>query len=398
MTESIIGMPALGGTRATPKTIGGSLHPLEEQDDVFKFTLSNLNVSMANALRRTIQDDIPCYVFDIDTCQVEVNTGRLHNEILKQRLQCIPIHVKVGVKDWLEKTEGHNLFEKYIVEVDIQNDTDSVIYITTGDFRIKNKDTGRLLTDVEHDRIFPKDRITNSHIIFSRLRPRISDTIPGEHLKFTCGFKISTANENSSFTAVSCSSYGYTVDNEKARAEWERIEAGLRSDGIDKEEIDFRKKNFDILDRQRHFVPDSFDFTVETIGTYTPRELCKNACIQLQWQFKKLEMDVESDNVTILNSETTMENCYDFILERGDYTLGKVLEWLFYSNGFVETQKGVEPHIKYCGFKKFHPHDEHSTLRVAYNSTAADKGWMKTHLKQMCSEAAWFYSELKEKF
>ena len=37
------------------------LRPLEETDDIFKFTLSGLNVSLANAVRRTIQDEIPVY-------------------------------------------------------------------------------------------------------------------------------------------------------------------------------------------------------------------------------------------------------------------------------------------------------------------------------------------------
>ena len=91
---------------------GVTLRPLEETDATFKFTLAGLNVSLANALRRTIQDDIPAYVFDIKTCKIDVNTGRLHNEILKHRLECIPVHSKVDVDDWLMKRPEHNIFEK----------------------------------------------------------------------------------------------------------------------------------------------------------------------------------------------------------------------------------------------------------------------------------------------
>ena len=71
---------------------------ISEENDIYKFTLSNLNVSLANALRRTVLTDIPLVVIPTETheenkCNIEINTCRLHNEILKQRLSCIPIHI-----------------------------------------------------------------------------------------------------------------------------------------------------------------------------------------------------------------------------------------------------------------------------------------------------------------
>ena len=36
---------------------------ISENNGLYKFTLSNLNVSLANALRRTILSEIPCVVF-----------------------------------------------------------------------------------------------------------------------------------------------------------------------------------------------------------------------------------------------------------------------------------------------------------------------------------------------
>ena len=75
-----------------------TLSNISEEGDVYKFTLSQLNVSLANAIRRTIISDIPTTVIYTDTssvgqCNISVNTTRLHNEILKQRLSCIPIHI-----------------------------------------------------------------------------------------------------------------------------------------------------------------------------------------------------------------------------------------------------------------------------------------------------------------
>jgi len=390
-----------GGAKAPLSQI--TLQPLEETDDVFRFTLAGLNVSLANALRRTIQDNIPSYVFDIAKCKIDVNTGRLHNEILKQRLQCIPIHAKVDTADWLANKPDHNLFEKYVMELDVQNNEEHTIYVTTSDFRIKNKTNGRFLTEMELNRLFPLNKLTNSPIIFARLRPRISESVPGEHLKLSCEFTISSAEDNSAFTSTCCSAYGNTIDPEAADKAWEATEQRIRDDAvkkgetIDAAEIAFQKKNFQILDRQRYFVKDSFDFNIETVGVYEPRELCKIACACLKAQFDALASEIESDNVTILNSESTMDHCFDFILEHGDYTIGKVLEYYLYENGFVAKDRN-EHIIQYCGFKKFHPHDSHSVIRVSYASKEADKSWLKIHLKESCGMASNTFKSIAAKF
>jgi DNA-directed RNA polymerase subunit L len=379
-----------------------NLHPLEETDDVFKFTLSGINVSLANAIRRTVQDDIPVYVFDINTCNVDVNTGRLHNEILKHRLQCIPIHSKVLVEDWLLKRTDHNIFEKYVMELDVQNNDEQTIYVTTADFRIKNKTTGRQLTATEMERLFPRDKLTNSHVIFARLRPKISDSVPGEHLKLSCEFMISTAAENSAFTAVCCSVYGNTIDPEAAEKAWDRAElkaredAAKRGESVDSDELAFQKKNFQILDRQRHYFADSFDFNIESVGIYEPRELCKTACGILKHQFDQLASEIETRDDLIHNSETTMDKCYDFILERGDFTIGKVLEYILYDKLFVA--KGENPTIQFSGFRKMHPHDEHSIIRVSYKSKDAERSWLKNDLKVSCLEAASIFKAISAKF
>lgn len=390
-----------------------SMRPLSETDDLFKFTLSGLNVSLANGLRRAIQDYIPTYIFDVEKCTIHINTGRLHNEILKQRLQCIPIHKPVDLGKLLRKEPNYNYFEKYIMELDVQNTTENVMYITTKHFKIKNKETGTYLTESEMVQLFPAHSISNSHIIFARLRPRISDTIPGEQLKLSCEIGIGTADENSAFTAACCSAYGNTIDVAKAEQQWKDLEDRYTQENMPREDIEFRKKNFDILDRQRYFVEDSFDFTVESVGVYKSRDLCRIACALLQTHFEELAKDIESDIARIINSETAM-TAFDFILEKGDYTIGKALEYYVYKTGFdVPTDKKV---IKFCGFKRNHPHDKHTVLRISFlepsdfeqydmevpqhiqGKMPATKVDMKNYVKMAADSAAKFYEELATKF
>ena len=96
---------------------------LSEDNNVLRFTLTNVNVSLANALRRIILSEIPTVVFrgfphennDID---INVNTSRLNNEIIKQRVSCIPVHITdidFPIKDQRYLNE---ILERYIGNID----------------------------------------------------------------------------------------------------------------------------------------------------------------------------------------------------------------------------------------------------------------------------------------
>ena len=61
--------------------------------------------------------------------------------------------------------------DDYILEVDVKNDSDSVIYVTTADFKIKNINSEKYLQDDDLKQIFPPNAITNHFIEFCRLLP-----------------------------------------------------------------------------------------------------------------------------------------------------------------------------------------------------------------------------------
>jgi len=360
---------------------------VSEEGDIYKFTLSGLNVSLANALRRTILADIKTLAFYTENykdgeCTIQVNTSRLHNEILKHRLSCIPIH----------ETDLTILPGNYILELDVQNETENMMIVTTEHFKIKNKTNGNYLTDAETHRIFPPHAITHQYIDFLRLRPRIGDSIPGEQIKLTAEFSVHTARENAMFNVVSKCSYGNTIDVAKANEVWEEHKQKLIADSMTKEEIEMQEQNFRILDVQRHFVVDSFDYVVQTIGVFDNKDIVKKACIVLQNKLVDMVKSLDSDMVPILNSETTIENCFDVILENEDYTMGKVLEYILYEKYYAQ-----EKLFTFCGFKKFHPHNNDSTLRVAYEQNA-DKRMVAQHVRIACIEASQVFEKIYKMF
>jgi len=364
-----------------------SLSKISEEDDVYRFTLSGINVSFANSIRRTILSSIPVNViqtehYDTNDCTIHVNTGRLHNEILKQRLSSIPIHMKE-----LDVLPG-----KYSLELDVKNEGDTIEYITTEQFRIKNKTTGDYLTENEVRKIFPPNSKTGYFIDFARLRPKISESIPGERISLSAEFSVGTAQLNSMFNVVSNCSYAFTPDSTKAADMWEEQEAKLRSEEATADEIAFQKENYRLLDAQRQYVENSFDFIIRTIGIYENTELVKHACVILQNKFVDLIQAIDSDAVVIVNSETTMESCFDIILENEDYTIGKVLEYMLY-----ETYYQGDKTLSYCGFKKLHPHNTDSIIRVAFEEKS-DKALVRQYLRSVCVDAQDVFKKIHNMF
>lgn len=364
-----------------------SITSIFEEGDILRFTLNNINVSLANGLRRTILSDIDTVVFRTETyednkCTIYENTGRLHNEIIKHRLSCIPIH----------SINLETLPNNYIMELDMKNDTDTMIIVTSSDFRIKNKETGNYLTETETRKIFPADPMTHSFIDFIRLRPKLGDTVPGEKIRLSCEFSIANAGINSMFNVVSKCAYGNTPDKIRGDEMWMEIAQKLLAEGMTREEIDFQKQNFYLLDAQRQFIPDSFDFVIQTLGVFENKEIIKKACIVLQNKFVDMIEKIESDILPIVTSETTIENSYDIILENEDYTIGKILEYILYEKYYMG-----EKIASYCGFKKMHPHDVKSIIRFAYNEKT-DKHMCRSHLKRTCNEAQDIFTKIYRMF
>ena len=352
---------------------------VESLDQEFRFTLSNIETPYANALRRVILTEIPINVVrteseEINQARFEYNTSRLHNEILKQRLSSIPIHNKA-----LEKLAG-----KYTIECDVENKTDQILYVTTEDFQLKNKETGQFMGKEETRRIFPADPITHRYIDFCRLRPKISDTILGEKVKFSADISIATAKENCMFNVVSKCTYRNTPDPDAIQKEWEKREIALREQytAITAEEVQFEKRNFEYLDAERFFVPDSFDFTIQSIGIYEEEELVKKACMVLHNKMVDFIKALADNEVPIQVSETSMDNCFDVVLVNEDYTMGKILEHVLYEM-YWDVKDPAKKRLNYCAFKKYHPHFTESVIRLGFV-----EGVKKEQVRYVMKEAA----------
>jgi hypothetical protein len=397
MTDQFGGIDALkkkrSSTRSNTKTISMTLKaPIVTNLDVssspMTFSLKNVNFSVANALRRTILADIPISV--IKTCHIRVNSSRMTNEILEHRLFCIPVFLRPEeVSQYKLRIQAKNLT------------TDQTMMVTSRQFQLVRSaavsgtedvvDGGVVVDEETTRRAFPPTGIDGRDyfIDFVRLRPRIGPEvggIPGEEIDIEATFAMATASENACYNVVSKCSYGNTVDPFAADAEWERRKTALTDAGATIEDVENAQKDFNALDTQRFFVPDSFDFQVMTLadnigkrhgGHYENTELLRIACQILIRRFQDVSKHIETGDTEILQTmrrqsrEFTDPRSYDIVLVHEGYTIGKVLEYFLHLLFFKITDDGGPsggeddtPFLIFCGFCKPHPHDPECIIRV----------------------------------
>jgi len=331
---------------------------IEEENNTLRFRVAGINVSFANAIRRILLSEVPCVVmkaapYESSTINITTNTTRMNNELLKQRISCIPVHIK----------DTSAPIENYVIEVDKTNDGDVIDFVTTEDIKIKDKSTDKYLNKSQVKAIFPPDPITNEYIDIARLRPRISAELEGEQLTFNSTFDIGYAKQDGVFNIVSTVCYQNTPDPDAITREWAVVEKKMADDGRNAQQIAYEKKDFYYLQAQKLFVADSFDFTVETVGQFTNMDIVFRATDIMLGKLNNFKQSIQTNPEVIKTSETTMENCFDIKLIGEDYTLGKVLEYVLYDKYYSMDES--KP-LNFCGFRKPHPHIEESLIRIAF--------------------------------
>jgi DNA-directed RNA polymerase subunit L len=268
----------------------------------------------------------------------------------------------------------------------VENKTDTMIMVTSKDFKIKNLTTNAYLEETTLREIFPPYIPPTGkgeyYIDFLRLRPKISDELPGERIKLTCEFSISTARDDSMFNVTGTCSYGFTPDREEMIKQ-----LSIRQDKWKKEdktaaEIDFESRNWNLLEGLRYVKKQSFDFIIQTVGIFDNTYIIVKACQILIEKIDAQKQLLDKDELPIEQSDNTLENCYDVTLVNEDYTVGTIL-----NNELYETFYKEHKSLSYTGFKKMHPHDTDSLLRIAFVEPTSGKSAVKEILTAVIVEA-----------
>lgn len=337
----------------------------KENYGIYQFRIVDCDVSIINALRRTLITDIPVVCFNVEeyndvneslkSVQFYTNTTSFNNEILKQRLSCIPIHIT-------DEMDPESI-DSLIIEVNENNTTDSIKYVTTEHFKIIDTTSNKELSKTQRDKIFPKSSLTNDYILFARLKPSVSKTIPSQSLHFRSKLFISTAKHNGQFNCCSTAAYAYTEDTREQQNRWLSKENELSSLNYDDNKIAEMKQDWFLHEAKRITIKDSFDFNLESVGVYRNEDLIRKACEILAVRFGEFKNNI-TDSFEYLNDTTNVENSYDVKMYNYDYTVGKVIEYML-NTLFFKNEKV----LSYVGFIKKHPHDDFSIIRIVFKDS-----------------------------
>jgi len=211
--------------------------------------------------------------------------------------------------------------------------------------------------------IFPPSPVSGDYIEFARLQPKLSENIDGERLTLRCGLDIGMASQDGAFNVISTCAYECTPDESKAAEVWKEHAAAMKKSDKTDEEIEFEKRNWFLLEAKRYYQPNSYDFTIETVGVFENNEIVLKACEIMISKCEKFLENLQHGKVAILPSETTLKNGFDVTLVNEDYTLGKVIEFYLYQQNFIGDKA-----LSFCGFRKPHPHATDSIIRVAFHN------------------------------
>ena len=338
-----------------------------EENGILDFTIEGINVSFINGIRRTILSDIPTLVFHCfphyqNDADIHTYTTRLNNEVLKQRLSCIPIHI----------SDASLPYKELVVEISMKNESENTIDVTTEHFKIKNISSGKYLQESAVRKIFPPCPITGDYIVFARLRPKVSTIAPGEELSISAKMSLHTASEDGTFNVASTCAYKFTVDKMKQDQIWQNKLAEISAEEkADPDVLVLLQQNWYNHEGLRYFKKDSFDFKLETIGVYTNEELVQKACEILIQKLKNIHDTIEDEGI-IEKSISTIPNSVDIKLINTGYTVGKIIEYMLHKNNY---QGEKEKNLTYVGFRKNHPHDEDSVIRMGMIERDGNDGY-----------------------
>ena len=312
-----------------------SFPKVDPQTKIFTVEIKNVDLSVVNAIRRIILTNIPVVGFkgeDDTSLQVIVNNGSLHNEIMLHRFGLIPIHFTE------EETENF-VQEDYEFEIDVNNETENRINVTSEDFKVRKN--GMELTSTDVKRLFPPNYITKSYILITRLQK-------GQHLHVKGHAIKTTANISSSFCPVSLSNFKYITDPKEA----------VKADNV--------------LDKERAYLkneygePIAFQFEIETENALTPKYLFTKAIEILMNKIHKI-----NENINNLEIREGVNNAgYEIVFENEDDTLGSFLQSLMYDH-YIRQKNKTEKNrdVTYVGYYCPHPLDTTMIVKICIEDT-----------------------------
>jgi len=327
---------------------------LEERGLTLAVQLDGLDVSYVNGIRRVMLSDVPVVClrtapFDKSECVVSANTTSLSNDVVKQRIGCLPVCL-------FKNPDIMRHYGEYYVKLDVVNETPSPLYVTTMDMHVIHKITGDHLVTSD---VFPPFHFkgTDHYVDLFLLQPKLTER-KAERITLESMFSIGSGKECGKYNAVTACALTGVIDpvrRDEAKAKYAAAGGGART------AMDL--SNWDAIEAPRYTVSGSHVLTFESAGAYENVAILRVALTVLTAKFVALAHSLQSD----ARPKDSMPNCFYVTLPACSYTEGNILAYEVFQT-LMEGTGGVT----YVAFERLHPHDPDGVLKVAFAAPDTD--------------------------
>lgn len=333
---------------------------LNHDEKTAEFEVYDVDVSIVNAIRRTIICDVPTIGFAFDPnlkendIKVIENTGALHNEFLCHRLSLVPINFK---REEIEDFDS----SKYSFELKVRNSGTAMMDATSKDIEIYDSE-GNKADKQLRDRLFPGTIIDGQehHILITKLKPNLYNENNGDavHIKATASKNV--GGVHSRWSPVSKCCYHNIIDDELANKALDKKIKDNNDETLDTDEI---QKRFNLLDIQRYFKknkydePCAFKFELESECALRPTEIFELGIEHLVAKMDRFKHNIENDNGIVVSQQGNM---HYIKVDKEGHTLGNLVQSMFF-NYYI---RGDNPLLTYIGYYQPHPLEEHIIIKL----------------------------------
>lgn len=295
----------------------------------------NFPVTFVNALRRLVLSGVPTVV--IQDVQILENTTQLPHEMMKHRVEMLPVNVTPEDASTIRDTK---------IELRILPDkADKVRVITTDDFVVESN----------RGKVLMKDRDLDKPILFLRVRPNES-----VHLKARLGIESKNASQ-----VCGCSTKWH-IDPERAKEDKKvYVEKGGDPVAFDNFYI---QQSYSRNEKNR---PDWIDMSIESIGVLSCKDILKYAVGILKTQVEAYMKEA----LEKINREKE-PGSYNVSLDQGGHTIGALLQEVIYS----------DENVDFVGYDI--PHPLRSLMVLRFHTKKSPEGILKIAadtIKEYCA-------------
>ena len=338
------------------------------EKETLTLDVHKLKTSFCNALRRIMISEIETLGFrssyDEDSdIKIEVNTSALHNEYLGHRISLLPII-------YPPKDISSYVKDKYEFYIDVVNNKEHPIDVTSKDITILDKSTGKMLSETETRKFFPPNPITNDFILINRLKPNKVEGVDGEKMKAMMKADKGIGKEHSRYTPTCVSVFTNKIDNAKVESALQeklsKIDQTMSADEIKK-----FSRSFKLSEAQRYFYtdengePNIFEFTIESDGRIPPHIILNKAIFVLEDKLKMFKSNLHNEEIVTYNNSDCIMDSYDVLVKDQDYTLGYIIQQYIYQ--LYQDKENRD--VKYISTSVPHPLENNLLFRISLENS-----------------------------